>query len=125
MFRYPVAILLILLMAAQSFSKWFLIAGFRLNRDYIARNLCINRLNAISCCKGTCFLNKSLTEDENKKQTPGKTGQQHEIVLQVHQPDNQLPEPAVTVITLRHSTRYIHRQAHGYLPSLFAPPRLA
>ncbi|HLZ87173.1 MAG TPA: hypothetical protein VKQ52_08035, partial [Puia sp.] len=64
MFKYPVTILLILLVATQTFSKWCLIAGFQVNRDYIASNLCVNRLNAISCCKGKCFLNKSLADDE-------------------------------------------------------------
>jgi hypothetical protein len=123
-YKYPVTILLILLIAAQSFSKWCLIAEFQVNRDFIARNLCVNRLNPISCCKGTCFLNKKLADDENKQQTPVKGGQQDEVLLQVHRPENLLPAPPVTLVAVLHSTRYVQRGAQEYLPSFFAPPRL-
>jgi hypothetical protein len=124
MYKYPVTILLILLMAAQSFSKWCLIAEFQVNRDVIARTLCVNRLNPISCCKGACFLNRTLQEDENKQEAPGKGGQRDEILLQVHVVENQLPAPSATDLCLRHSSRYIDRSAQEYLPSFFAPPRL-
>jgi len=123
-YKYPVTILLILLIAAQSFSKWCLIAEFQVNRDFIARNLCVNRLNPISCCKGTCFLNKKLADDENKQQTPVKGGQQDEILLQVHRPANLLPEPFVIIAQVTHSTRYVERGMQEYLPSFFAPPRM-
>lgn len=124
MYKYPVTILLILLVAAQSFSKWCLIAEFQVNRDFIARNLCVNRLNPISCCKGTCFLNKKLADDEDKQQAPVKGGQQEEVLLQVHRPENLLPEPVVTAVSVMHSTRYVQRAAQEYLPSFFAPPRI-
>lgn len=122
MYKYPVTILLIVLIAAQSFSKWCLIAEFQANRDFIAQNLCVNRLNPISCCKGTCFLNKKLADDE--QQAPAKGGQREEVLLQVHQPVNLLPEPVVVDATVKHIARYIDRAAQEYLPSFFAPPRI-
>jgi hypothetical protein len=124
MYKYPVTILLILLVAAQSFSKWCLIAEFQVNRDNIARTLCVNRLNPISCCKGTCFLNKTLQEDENKQQAPAKGGQRDEVLLQVHFFHNELPEPAAFDVVLTHRARYIDLASQGYLPSFFAPPRI-
>jgi hypothetical protein len=124
MYKYPVTILLILLIAAQSFSKWCLIAQFQVNRDYISKNLCVNRRNPISCCKGTCFLNKALQDDERQQQAPVRGGQHDEILLQVHVPGNELPQPVVMAATLRHASRYIDRAAQEYLPSFFAPPRL-
>jgi len=123
-YKYPVTILLILLIAAQSFSKWCLIAEFQVNRDFIARNLCVNRLNPISCCKGSCFLNKKLAEDESRQQAPVKGGVQDEVLLQVHHPERLVPEPVVLPLVLRHSARYVDRAAQEYLPSFFAPPRL-
>lgn len=123
MYKYPVTILLIVLVAAQSFSKWCLIAEFQVNRDYIARNLCVNRLNPVSCCKGTCFLTKKLSDDENKQQTPARS-LQDETLLQVHHPEHLLPGPAVTIVALHHTTRYLDHAAQEYLPSFFAPPRL-
>jgi len=124
MYKYPVTILLILLVAAQSFSKWCLIAEFQVSRDFIAQNLCVNRLNPISCCKGTCFLNKKLADDESKQQAPGKGGQRDEVLLQVHCPENLLSEPVGTAFVLRHFARYTDRVAQEYIPSFFAPPRM-
>jgi hypothetical protein len=124
MYKYPVTILLILLVAAQSFSKWCLIAEFQVNRDFIARNLCVNRLNPISCCKGTCFLNKNLADDESKQQLPGKGGQRDEVLLQVHRAENLLPQPVVIAFVLRHFARYTDRAAQEFIPSFFAPPRV-
>jgi hypothetical protein len=124
MFKHPATILFLFLVVAQTFSKGFLIAGFTVNRDYITRKLCVNRLDPISCCKGSCFLKKSLQDDEDKQSLPGKSGQQQEVVLQVHRPENVLPEPLVAIMVLRHATRYIGIDPQEYLPSFFAPPRL-
>jgi hypothetical protein len=124
MYKYPVTILLILLIAAQSFSKWCLIAEFQANRDFITQNLCVNRLNPISCCKGTCFLNKKLAEDEDQQQAPAKGGQRNEVLLEVYHPANSLPEPVIVAVTTDHFARYIDRAAQEYLPSFFAPPRI-
>ena len=124
MYKYPVTILLILLIAAQSFSKWCLIAEFQANRDFIAQNLCVNRLNPISCCKGTCFLNKKLAADEDQQQAPAKGGQRDEVLLQVNHPENLLPEPVVVAAKNQHFARYVDRAAQEYLPSFFAPPRI-
>jgi hypothetical protein len=124
MYKYPVTILLILLVAAQSFSKWCLITQFQVNRDYIARNLCVNRLNPVSCCKGTCFLNKKLSDDQSKQEAPGNGGQRDEVLLQVHRVENILPEPPVCIVVLQHASRYLAGAAQEYLPSFFAPPRL-
>ncbi len=36
---------------------------FKLNQDYIAKNLCINRDKPESCCEGSCELEKALDEN--------------------------------------------------------------
>ncbi|MCW8310426.1 hypothetical protein ACR78Z_19365 [Sphingobacterium thalpophilum] len=57
------------LMLLQSFSTVWLWTIFELNRDYIARNECINRFNekALSC-RGQCILMKKMREHEEKEQ---------------------------------------------------------
>jgi len=37
MLKYPVTIVLLLLTSVQTFSKWCLIAEFRINKDYIEK----------------------------------------------------------------------------------------
>ncbi len=48
------------------------IGYYHANKEYIAKNLCVNRSNPESCCKGSCFLNDKLqkTEDCNNKKSP-------------------------------------------------------
>jgi hypothetical protein len=49
--------------------QFFVVAGFYLNRDYIAKNLCENRFHPEKKCCGKCYLNKQLkkTEKEDSK----------------------------------------------------------
>ena len=56
-------------MLLQSFSNVWLWSVFALNRDYIARNECVNRFNekALSC-RGQCILMKKMREHEEKEQ---------------------------------------------------------
>ena len=61
--------ILLPLMLLQSFSSVWLWTVFELNRDYIAKNECINRFNekALSC-RGQCVLMKKMREHEEKEQ---------------------------------------------------------
>ena len=127
MLKYPVTIILILLIGLQTFSKWCLILEYQVNRDFIARNLCINRVNRerVSCCQGKCYLNKKMASDESSQQAPGKGGQKEETLLQVLHRDNPLPQPLITFALIRHSTRHLIGQPQEYLFAFFPPPRSA
>ena len=43
-------------------------ASFYAQPDYISKNLCINRFDAIPVCKGQCYIIKQLKENEKKEQ---------------------------------------------------------
>lgn len=60
--------ILILLLMAQTFSKWFVEISFNLNRDYIAKNLCENRYRPVLKCNGNCVLMKKMKQEEKKEQ---------------------------------------------------------
>lgn len=72
-FRNPVIILrfgqlvvtvVLFAMMLQCFSKMIVVAEFYANRDYIARNLCVNRLNTAVHCAGRCQLDKRILQEE-------------------------------------------------------------
>jgi len=52
----------------QALSGLVIVAVFHLNKDYISENLCINRFDAIPICKGSCYLEKQLIENEQQQQ---------------------------------------------------------
>jgi len=60
--------ILILLLMAQAFSKWFVVISFNLNRDYIAKNLCENRYRPVLNCNGNCVLMKRMKQEEKQEQ---------------------------------------------------------
>jgi hypothetical protein len=53
------------------FSELIIIVSFKINQDYIAKNLCVEKDVAGSTCKGCCQLKKKLNEQqEQKKELP-------------------------------------------------------
>jgi len=113
-----------MLIGAQTFSKWCLILEYQVNRDFISKTLCVNRSTPLSCCKGKCYLNKKMANDESSQQVPGKGAPKDEPTLQVHHHENLLLQPLFTVSLITHSTRHLPGQAQEYLLSFFPPPRL-
>lgn len=63
-------ILILLVVLLQNFSKIIIIADFQLHRDYIAKHLCIKKDTVDNCCKGKCYLQKQLNEEDKKEQAP-------------------------------------------------------
>lgn len=124
MIKYPVTIVLILLMAAQTFSKWCLILEYQVNKDFIAKNLCVNRAKPSSCCQGKCYLNKRMAADESDQQTPFKGGQREEVTLQLFDPAILVPQPVWTELRCIHSTRYITPTTQAHTLSKFQPPQI-
>lgn len=123
MIKYPVTILLILLIGVQTFSKWCLILEYQVNKDFIAKTLCVNREKPMSCCKGKCYLNKKMASDESQQQAPGKSGQRDETSLQLFLQKNIVPQPSLTEISCVHATRYIDPSTQEHLFSPFEPPQ--
>lgn len=53
----------------QTFSKGIIWVNFELNRDYIAKNICVKKDKIDNCCKGSCELKKQLSEDDSKERS--------------------------------------------------------
>jgi hypothetical protein len=67
-----IAGILLLVLVAYLVLPVIPIVDYLINKDYIAKNLCVNRDKPKSCCKGKCHLVKQLkktsssTESENR-----------------------------------------------------------
>jgi hypothetical protein len=66
--KQVVAILLLAGLLSQMFSKALIVAEFELNRDYIAKNLCVNRNKPKMHCNGRCHLMKKMKQEDSKDQ---------------------------------------------------------
>jgi len=64
--------ILILLLMTQTFSHLFVVWSFRINQDYIAKNLCENRYRPVLHCNGNCVLMKKMKQEQKQeRESPG------------------------------------------------------
>lgn len=63
-----VALLLLLCSVSLNLSGCFVLAGFEMNQDYIAKELCINRNKPQLHCNGRCYLMRKLKQAQDKEQ---------------------------------------------------------
>lgn len=64
----------------QTFSQAVIWAEFRVNQDYIAKNLCENRDKPEMHCDGQCCLKRKLAKD-GKEQRPSQSNQKNELTV--------------------------------------------
>lgn len=70
--RKIISIILIVALSLPSMYQFGVIVDFKLNQDYIAKVLCINKDKPIKKCNGKCHLAKQIqkTKSENEKEEP-------------------------------------------------------
>jgi hypothetical protein len=66
--RKSISICILALLVFQNTSSLWIIGAFYINQDYIAKNVCINRFDAVPICKGQCYLSKELKNTEKQEQ---------------------------------------------------------
>lgn len=92
--------------------------GFTIHRDEIARTLCINRKKAGSCCKGNCYLVKTLKKESRNEKKQG-INEKHETVWKISEKSVLIKRPGNrTIFKKSHSTYFSPEQA----PPLCPPP---
>lgn len=70
-------------MICANFSRFFVFAGFEMNKSYIVKELCENRNRPELHCNGKCFLKKKLqaAEEKEKKQERENQRNRYQEVL--------------------------------------------
>lgn len=73
MLKTAAVILLLFGFFGETFSNWFIVIDYQINKDYIAKNLCENRDRPQLKCEGRCYLCKRLHKEAQKdKENPGR-----------------------------------------------------
>jgi hypothetical protein len=60
-------IILVPVILLQCSIKTAIVAYYQINQEYIASVLCENKNNTTMNCKGKCYLNKKISEQENQE----------------------------------------------------------
>ncbi|WP_346854237.1 hypothetical protein [uncultured Draconibacterium sp.] len=61
------SIILIMSVLTFQFSELLVYVSFKINQDYIAKNLCVEKDVEGSTCKGCCHLKKKVNEQQKQK----------------------------------------------------------
>lgn len=107
-------------------TKIGILIDFKINQDFIAEVLCINREKPMSTCNGKCYLSKQLkeVEEQKEKQAPTSKKDRFEVVYYYFQ--NPLDFSF-------YEEHYVSKLKYGYkndcstssfIADIFHPPKL-
>jgi hypothetical protein len=110
----------------QSFSKVWILLSFKVNQEYIAKALCINRSKPEMHCNGNCILMQRLkaAEEQEKKEIPQKLKEHHEILYCFDIKNWLLPSPVDVVCKKQLLTFYLSPCKTSFVTAVFRPPQM-
>lgn len=116
-----IAYLLFVAFSIQLAGNLITVAAFELNRDFIAKNLCINRDKPKSHCNGKCHLMKELKKEEKKNDSSGNSLKGKNETIQFFESTIEkllVIESPFKVINFF----YFENKTLNYCTSIFHPP---
>jgi hypothetical protein len=122
MLQRVTAYLLIFSLVSVSFSRFFVYAGFELNRNYIVTKLCENRDKPAVHCDGKCYFAKKIKQVDDKQASDERQSQKSlfQEVFVISSTDIQFHTSLLQVI----STPYDSSLPPTPAAVIFQPPRL-
>jgi hypothetical protein len=97
---------------------------YAFNKDYIAKNLCINKDKPQNCCQGKCYLGEQLMK--NAESQNSNTGNNKKTVP-VQRVEDHMPSKGIVSFPFESKiiliSNYSIRIIDSFLPSFFVPPK--
>lgn len=125
MFKRVTAILLLVALISSNFSRFFVYAGFELNRSYIAEKLCVNKARPWMHCNGKCYFMKKIQQAaENEKKQESKDNLSRLEVSFFQEPFKlTFTEPTILSTPNPLIPFYGYNYSSQYIESVFRPPK--
>lgn len=118
-----VLFLLLVSMVLQGINRGLVYVQFQLNREYIAKNLCVKKEVKNNCCQGSCQLSKKLGEDSQTKNTsPNSSLKVAKEFWMLYVNQQKISLDLKPTISNRVLFPYNRQFTNGSLTSLFHPP---
>lgn len=125
MLKKTISIFIVISLVITSFSHYWVYLGFEINKKFISKNLCENRMRPEMECNGKCYLMKKLkqVEENDKKQDREHILKNLEISFIIKpQQINFHKVYEVQLIKRRFST-FSSFYSNEYTRSIFHPPQ--
>lgn len=122
--RRFICILLLLVVALQSFHKVGIILAFKMNQDYIANALCENKDKPQMHCNGRCVLAKKLKQAEQNEEKQRSQNQEKANVLFFCKMNRIKVAGCLSSMQKRDfNPFYLHFKPSSFSNDIFKPPQ--
>ena len=122
--KFILVAILVFLVLIQTFSKWVVVAEYKLNKNYIAQNLCINKARPKLHCNGRCQMMKKLAEEEKQNSSNNNSVRIKIQELLFSNKVNCPTLPALTCVCLSYGEAPPISKNASPVSSIFHPPAL-
>ncbi len=119
--KFLISAILVCSIFSFQFSELLVLASFKINQDYIAKNLCVEKDVEGSTCQGCCQLKKKMHEqEEQKKELPPQQNEKQNIDFCVQTAESKCTlYPKIENLRIKTSSNYSFLKAL----KVFHPPK--
>lgn len=118
-----ITLFILMLFVFQNAGSIWIIGDFYVNQDYISKNLCIKRFDAVPICNGKCYLENKLEKSE-KQQQKFPTVTYREVQLFLQNPPQFSFSPIHFVFKNKYPALDMGSQKSDYIFSIYHPPQM-
>ena len=125
-FRSTLSILMVIVMLLSSFTRLGILIDFKINQDFIAKVLCINKDTSMTICNGKCYLSKRLKEADEQEQSrfPKNIKDKIEIIFFSHFADTNILNFNLPCEKKSFNKYQPHFHNSSFISNIFRPPKL-
>jgi hypothetical protein len=126
--KFLISIFFAILILAQSLNGLWVVLCFKMNQDYIAKNLCENRARPRLRCNGKCHLVKSMqaTNEQDKKQPSKYSKHTFEVAYYFRKNPIIVTHPTAFFVKKQDLVAsYLMEMHSSFLTDIFHPPSAA
>jgi hypothetical protein len=125
MLKRITAYFLIVSLMAVHFSRFFVFAGFELNKTYIATTLCENRDKPWMHCNGKCYFVKKIKQAQENERKDAARDNLSRLEISFFQEPFKLAfiEPVALQDNKSQFPRYSYQYTSHYIDAIFRPPK--
>ena len=118
--KYCISIFMILVILSTQFSELMVYISFKMNQDYITKNLCVEKDVKDSTCMGCCQLEKRINnQQESKKELPAPQIFKYDFAFYITSEDFSHYADTALILEKGHFQLYKYTLEHR----VFRPPQ--
>lgn len=120
------SILLLMVILSPSLTKLWIAVDFKINQDFIAKELCVKKEVENNTCQGTCHLKKELkkAEEQGQKQYPLESLKKLKEIQLFSEQFNKYSFFSTHNDKQKLNSSYTFSFCEEHLSSIFRPPKV-